>query len=117
MKLTPEQQAFYRYGFVKACLCLKIQEVRDYARHTYGTTYAKLTPKERADCRKQFQIEFLINLVRDRRATCQAWVPPRQRGCSTCRHDGTHYKLCALCHGEGWPVGWVPKRNSLGKMK
>jgi hypothetical protein len=117
MKLTPEQQAFHRYGFVKACLCLKIQEARDYARHTYGTTYAKLTPKERADCRKQFQIEFLIDLVRDRRATCRAWVPPRQRGCFSCKYDGAYCKLCALCHGAGWYISWQPKRrgNSLDK--
>lgn len=70
MKLTPEQQSFYRYGFVKACLCLKIQEARNYARYFYGKTYAKLTPKEQADCRKQHQINFLLDLVRDRRAAC-----------------------------------------------
>lgn len=111
MKLNPEQQVFFRYGYVKAWLQSKILEARSYARRTYGENYDKLTPEERADCRKQCQIEFLIQRVRDRRAACRAWIPPQRRGCSTCKHDGTHYKLCALCHGVGWPISWKPKKE------
>lgn len=112
MKLTPEQQVFFRYGYVKAWLQSKILEARSYARRTYGEDYDKLTPEERADCRKECQIEFLIQRVRDRRAACRAWIPPQRRGCSTCKHDGTHYKLCALCHGVGWPISWKPKKEA-----
>lgn len=85
MKLTPEQQVFYRYGYVKACLYFKILKARDYALDTYRKSYDKLTPDERADCRKKCQIEFLINRVRDRRAACRGWIPNHERKCSNCK--------------------------------
>ena len=66
----------------------------------------KLTPEQKA-------LITYVNAVQNwkKRAACRAWIPSRQRGCSTCRHDGTHYKLCALCHGEGWPISWEPKKK------
>lgn len=94
MNLTPEQKAFYEYGKAREALRL------------FKTDFAY---------REETLREFYENYVRNawqKRAACRAWIPPQQRGCFTCKHDGTHYKLCALCYGVGWPISWEPKKEA-----
>ena len=115
MKLTPEQQVFLRYGYVKAWLQSKILEARSYARRTYGENYDKLTPEERADCRKQCQIEFLIQRVRDRRAACRAFMVSND--CSKCIHH-LNKSPDGKCGGCKWDISykivksrWEPRKE------
>lgn len=62
--------------------------------------------------RIMYGVEDAIRDAWQKRAACRAWIPPQQRGCFTCKHDGTHYKLCALCYGVGWPISWEPKKEA-----
>ena len=113
MKMTPEQKAFYELGAAKAFLFNKIEVARNYARQFYGESYCELTRKERADCWKHSEIKFFIKLVRERRATCRAWVPLERRWCRTCRYrdEIRNFGICRDCtpgiHLENF-CNWEP---------
>ena len=102
MKLTPEQKVFIEYGKAKKALEIaKKQLAKEMRRYL-----------SRHQARDYNNIDILIRDVWRKRAACRAWIQPQQRGCFTCKHDGTHYKLCALCHGKGWPVSWEPRKEN-----
>lgn len=111
MKLTLEQKTFYEYGRAVESLKRTIYETRETAIHEFGEPYRRLMMHEQKCLINAMGLAGKIHIVRQKRAACRAWIPPQRRGCSTCKHDGTHYKLCALCHGVGWPISWKPKKE------
>lgn len=106
MKLTPEQRSFYEYGKALERMNATKKRLRGIWRSDKDISYrigeaSIIVPRHKRNVKDAWQ----------KRAACRAWIPSKQRGCSTCRHDGIHYKLCALCHGEGWPISWEPKKK------
>ncbi len=105
MKLTPEQKAFYEYGEARGIL----KERKSLMRFTEG--YGECSDYH-GEPRMMYGVEDAIRNAWQKRAACRAWIPPQQRRCFTCKHDVTHYKLCALCHGVGWPISWEPRKEA-----
>lgn len=104
--MNAEQKAFYEYGKAFERMNSTKKRLRgiwhsDKCIRTRIGQAAIIGPRHKRNVKDAWQ----------KRAACRAWIPPQRRGCSTCKHDGTHYKLCALCHGVGWPISWKPKKE------
>lgn len=112
MKLALGQKAFYEYGRAVESLKRAIYETRETAIQEFKDPYRLLSAYGRKQLIGAMGLASEISAVRQKRAACRAWIPPQQRGCFTCKHDGTHYKLCALCYGVGWPISWEPKKEA-----
>lgn len=112
MKLTPEQKAFYEYGRAVESLRGTIYKIRKNAIHEFGEPYHLLMRNEQKCLINAMGLASKIHVVRQKRATCRAWVHPMRRRCSNCKHELTQYKFCAACVHEGWPVYWEPRKEA-----
>lgn len=112
MKKTPEQKAFCEYGEARGLLKARIAKCRRDARYVFGRNYQCLYSAEKKNLWITSDLKSYIKDYRQKQAACRAWIPPQQRRCFTCKHDGTHYKLCALCYGVGWAISWEPKKEA-----
>lgn len=111
MKLTPEQKAFYEYGKARTDLNCKIKEIRNNARIRFRMEYCELPLSSRAEILNLFGFEGFIDKVRQKRAACRAWIYPKRRRCSNCKHDLSQFKGCALCHNWLLPLYWEPRKE------
>jgi len=118
MKMTPEQRAFYWYGYYKACLKLKIKEARNYAKREYERYYSELTSVGREECLVYAGVRSYIILTRRARRSCRLFaLPSSERSCCNCAYtDLLHYQSpCNNClrspyavHGETTDDAWKP---------
>lgn len=119
MKKTTEQEAFYWYGYYKACLKLKIKEARKYAKREYERCYSELTSARREECLVYARVRSYIILTRRARRLCRLFgIPSAERSCVNCGAyvDLLHYQPpCNNClrspyavHGETTDDAWKP---------
>ena len=115
MKLTPEQKALIAY----------VNAVQDwkhfldlYRRHTCISDPARRHKiREGGNLRNLLEQDLATehdNLIRDawqKRAACRAWIYPKRRRCSNCKHALSQFKGCALCHNWLLPLYWEPRKE------
>ena len=86
MKMTPEQEASFEYGFEKGRLRMAIDTIRRRAWERHGARYGEVVFPVRELVWNEFNIKGIIACVRQKRAACRAWVPLKERNCNNCMH-------------------------------
>ena len=111
MKMTPEQKAFYEYGRAVESLKRTIYETRETAIQEFKDPYRLLSTYDRKQLIAAMGLASKIHVVRQKRAACRAWIYPKRRRCSNCKHDLSQFKGCALCHNWLLPLYWEPRKE------
>lgn len=104
MKLTPEQKDILKYGEALGIL----KERKSLMRFTEGF---KECGDYHGEPRIMYGVEDAIRDAWQKRAACRAWIYPKRRRCSNCKHNLSQFKGCALCHNWLLPLYWEPRKD------
>ena len=118
MKKNTEQEAFYWYGYYKACLKLKIKEARNYAECEYGRQYGELASAGREECLVYAGVRSYIILTRRARRSCRLFgIPSAERSCVNCAYvDLLHYQPpCNNCLRSPYAVHGETTDDAVGE--
>lgn len=113
MKMTPEQEASFEYGFEKGRLRMAIDTIRRRAWERHGARYGEVVFPVRELVWNEFNIKSIIACVRQKRAACRAWLPMEERYCNNCLHYKSPESIsgCMECSKWADPINWEPRKE------
>lgn len=122
MKLTPEQKAFYEYGRAVESLRGTIYKIRKNALHEFGEPYHLLMRNEQKCLINAMGLDSKIHDVRQKRATCRAWmIRCSERTSKNCIHGSkSRYEMpCRECFRSAYALqsemvgdNWEPRKEA-----
>lgn len=107
--MTPDKKAFFEYGEARNELKHSIKEAKRLAHHIFGCTYFALSKREKEVVLKPTKLDINLELFKQKRAACRAWLPMEERYCDNC----LHYKspTCTECSKWADPINWEPRKE------
>lgn len=122
MKLTPEQKAFYEYGRAVESLKRTIYETRETAIQEFKDPYRLLSTYDRKQLIAAMGLASKIHDVRQKRATCRAWmIRCSERTSKNCIHGSkSRYEMpCRECFRSAYALqsemvgdNWEPRKEA-----